>query len=357
MSVSKRGRIYHYEFQLDGKRHRGTTGQTTKKAAEEYERRERDRISLAGGQATLSAAAVSWWTLHAQHLKSSEVIAADLETCRRLVNFDLDVRNVTTLMLKAAVAQRREEITQYGRRPSNATVNREIPYVIRPILNHAARVLDVRGMPSIDWRSVVLRKPKPKVRELTEQAREDIKEALLPHYRDLLHVYLRYGLRKDEAFFPPKNIDIEGRRIFIRERKGGDWHTLPIMGEDLAMFAARKSRAEAAGLRSIWFRETKDGICAIQPRAFQSYMRTVKKRLGIEMRVVHDLRHDAAMQAMRRTGGKLSSVQRLLGHENIQTTAIYAHATEEDILEALGESQKGTPRTIPTKAGQRAENE
>jgi hypothetical protein len=44
MSVFKNGRFYHYEFKLDGKRHRGSTGTTSKQQAIAEERRQRDRL-------------------------------------------------------------------------------------------------------------------------------------------------------------------------------------------------------------------------------------------------------------------------------------------------------------------------
>src|SRR5215471_19222677 len=44
MSVFKNGRLYHYEFKLDGRRHRGSTGTANKQQAIAEERRQRDRL-------------------------------------------------------------------------------------------------------------------------------------------------------------------------------------------------------------------------------------------------------------------------------------------------------------------------
>jgi integrase len=44
MSVFKNGKFYHYEFQLDGRRHRGSTGTTSKLQAIAEERRQRQRL-------------------------------------------------------------------------------------------------------------------------------------------------------------------------------------------------------------------------------------------------------------------------------------------------------------------------
>src|SRR6202158_3066624 len=50
MSVFKNGRFYHFEFQLDGRRHRGSTGTTSKPQAIAEERRQRERLEKSYSQ-------------------------------------------------------------------------------------------------------------------------------------------------------------------------------------------------------------------------------------------------------------------------------------------------------------------
>jgi integrase len=50
MSVFKNGRFYHYEFQLNGRRHRGSTGTTNKPQAIAEERRQRERLEKSYSQ-------------------------------------------------------------------------------------------------------------------------------------------------------------------------------------------------------------------------------------------------------------------------------------------------------------------
>jgi integrase len=50
MSVFKNGTFYHYEFQLDGRRHRGSTGTANKQLAINEERRQRERLEKSYGQ-------------------------------------------------------------------------------------------------------------------------------------------------------------------------------------------------------------------------------------------------------------------------------------------------------------------
>ena len=50
MSVFKNGKFYHYEFQLDGRRHRGSTGTASKPQAIAEERRQRERLEKSYSQ-------------------------------------------------------------------------------------------------------------------------------------------------------------------------------------------------------------------------------------------------------------------------------------------------------------------
>jgi integrase len=50
MSVFKNGKFYHYEFQLDGRRYRGSTGAISKPQAIAEERRQRDRLQKSYSQ-------------------------------------------------------------------------------------------------------------------------------------------------------------------------------------------------------------------------------------------------------------------------------------------------------------------
>src|SRR5258708_35096876 len=50
MSVFKNGNFYHYEFKLDGRRYRGSTGSTSKPQAIAEERRQRDRLQKSYSQ-------------------------------------------------------------------------------------------------------------------------------------------------------------------------------------------------------------------------------------------------------------------------------------------------------------------
>lgn len=283
-------------------------------------------------------AALSWWDLKARFLKSADNINEGLTVIDRLMDMDVKLKNLSTQDFVEAVATRRGEITQFGRHPSNATINREIPYNLRRVLRHAVEVLEATDVPTIVWKQVVLPKVKARPRDFTDKERQQILEHLPERYHPLHAFYSLYGVRWQEAFFPLNRIDLDAGRVALRERKGNDWHTIPLTEEDRRLMAARVSRARSAGLNTVWFYEDRYGrLRRIPPRSFQTAMSRALKAAGIDARAVHDLRHDAAMSGMRRSKGNIAAVKKLLGHENIQATQIYAHATEEDVRDILGD--------------------
>lgn len=339
MPLYKRGRIWHYEFEIQGKRYRGTTRQTSKAKAKEVEQSERDRITVGGDarKITLGDACKEFWVQKAQHLKSADRTAQCLESIRRHIDFETDVRDIDERIIGEAITARRCDVTHSKRAPSNQTVNREFISTLRPVLKFAAKRMKVKGMPDIDWSELSLAKPSKRIRELTEQEYNDLYKAFAPWHRELFAFYNLYGVRLSEAFFPLDNIDVDGCRIALRDRKAGDWHVIPIRPDDMRAIAAKMSRAKAAGINTIWFRETPDGIAAITPATFkQASKRAIKRAKINDLRSVHDYRHNAAMKALRRSKGNLPAVSAMLGHTDIKTTMIYAHAVEDDVRAALG---------------------
>ncbi|WP_341877574.1 tyrosine-type recombinase/integrase [Defluviitalea saccharophila] len=70
-------------------------------------------------------------------------------------------------------------------------------------------------------------------------------------------------------------------------------------------------------------------------KAIQDFLTTAGKRAGIKKRVhPHLFRHTRAM-ALLRAGVPLETIQRVLGHESIATTQIYAHNTLDDVQEQV----------------------
>lgn len=70
-------------------------------------------------------------------------------------------------------------------------------------------------------------------------------------------------------------------------------------------------------------------------KSIQDYLAVTGERAGLKKRVhPHLLRHTRAM-ALLKAGVPLETIQKVLGHENISTTQIYAHNTLDDVQSAV----------------------
>lgn len=363
MSLYKRGDVWWYDFTVNGERYRGSTQLRGKAAAKAVEGAERERAKLGSSAArplTLKQAADRWFGARMADKASAKTVAIRLEIMLRHIDGALEVSAISAGVILDAIEARRLDVVGRGRKvakpPSNSTVNRDlIDTTLRPILNHAKRVLNAT-VQDIPWGDLKLSEPKDRDRPYTPAERTAWREGLPAWHRPLWDFMDRYGVRLGEAFFPPENYDPEAGRVLLRIRKGGKPHTIRLLDEDRAEMNARYSRAREAKLRTLWFKDEGEKLTPIHRRAFQSASKASLQRAGIaDARPAHDLRHEAGTRLMRKTGN-LPAVKRMLGHENIQSTMRYVHADDEDVFEALRhtyatETPKEPETSAKTKAG------
>lgn len=360
MSVKKRGEFYHFDFTINGQRFRGSTQLRSKTSAREFEDRERQRAALGEARAvpTLQAVAAQWFETRVEGSKSVKTTAIRVKIALRLIGPATLVSEIGPPEIEAAIIARRHEVTRQtakGKRkpPSNATVNRDlIDTTMRPILRYAGRVMKA-PVQSIDWRDLRLPEPKGRTRSFSRDEVRAWREGFPHWHRQVFGFCMTYGVRLTEAFFPLSAYDPETGYIAVRERKNGLTHTIRLTSTDNAAMAARYSRAVAGKLKTIWFKETKRGLRAITARGFQSASRSALDGAGIgDARAVHDMRHHAATAFLRAPGANLKKAQRVLGHENIQSTARYAHVADEDVFDVLEQMQIELCRGCDSEVGQ-----
>lgn len=76
-----------------------------------------------------------------------------------------------------------------------------------------------------------MKEPKPKPKEFAPAQIDLALAEVRPQRHDLVRFATRYGYRLSELFFTVDDIDLaepQNARVRLRERRGGDDHTIPI---------------------------------------------------------------------------------------------------------------------------------
>jgi integrase/recombinase XerD len=77
----------------------------------------------------------------------------------------------------------------------------------------------------------------------------------------------------------------------------------------------------------------------LQTDGVQLIVRKLARRAGLEKVTPHVLRHSFAKHVLD-AGEDLATVSRLLGHERLETTAIYTEPTARDLEEAVARLER-----------------
>lgn len=368
MSVykSQNSRFWQYDFQQKGRRFHGSTGVESKRAAEQVERDLRQQAALGlldnASLMTLDLAAGRWWEEKGKGLKDSARLLGRIERMIAVVGANTPINAITTKSMTTAIQKRRGQAFTKSKAkdaklylPSDSTVNRDMIDSLRPILNRARKAWGAT-LPEIDWEELRLSEPKAKPTEFAGDDLSSVLAQVKPHWHDLIHFATRYGCRLSELFFPLADLDVadhDNARVRLRERKGGDDHIIPLLPEDAAMLAARKGRAQAADIDTVWFREIASKakgrpakLRALKYNGAAIAMRRAMTRSGLRaakgMKGAHAMRHHSAMQILRGTEN-LRLAQALLGHADIKSTMVYAHALESDVKKGLAKLSRNSP--------------
>jgi integrase len=357
---------FHYDFQIRGARFHGSTGVETKRAAEEIERRIRRQAASGelddASRMTLDQAAARWMDEVGATLKGGDRLESRIERAITLIGPQRPICEITTPVMSRAIEKRRGQTRKHSKAkgakeylPSASTVNRDMIDAVRPILNRARKVWGAT-LPEIDWSQLRMVEPKAKPKEFAGDDLDQLLAEIRPHWHDMVRFATVYGVRLGELFFSLDDVDVhrlDEARIKLRDRKGDDDHTIPLLPEDAAAMAARLGRARAGGLKTVWFRENRlpgpGGRVILKPLTYAGLAIAVRRamtRSGLRaskgMRGIHAARHHAGMQMLRATGN-LRLAQRLLGHADIKSTMVYAHAIETDVRAGLAALRQPSP--------------
>ena len=259
---------------------------------------------------------------------------------------DLELRNCSPRTRESYVAQviqfarhfgrspaelGREEVRQYllyllqTRRLSNSTVN-QCRCALRFFYQHTLRRPEC--VVDIEYR----RQPKKLPVVLSQQEVRDLLRAAVPR-RDRLVLALMYatGLRVGEAVRLAVP-DIDSRRMVIRvaQGKGNKQRQVP-----LSQRLLEELRAWWCEYRNpVWLFPGQRPDLPLHVTSVQKAFRRAAAQIQLKKAAcTHTLRHTFATELME-AGVDLLTIQQILGHSNLATTAIYTHVRRNHLRAA-----------------------
>jgi site-specific recombinase XerD len=156
----------------------------------------------------------------------------------------------------------------------------------------------------------------------------------------IFELLLNCGLRVSElAGLQISDMESSERRgkLSVRSAKGGRYREVPLNRD------ARKAITEYLEVRP---QVDHEALLVSQrggPLSANAIWRVVRGHLsavGLTDATPHSLRHTFATMLLRKHGEDLVTVAALLGHENIQTTAVYTRPNQKDLEQAVGKLEK-----------------
>ena len=164
---------------------------------------------------------------------------------------------------------------------------------------------------------------------LTVEELERLRDACVT-YREkaLIEFLVSSGCRLNEvAQLSASDLDLMSRSVQVTGKGDKDRVVFFSIRARLMIEEYMVSRKGGTGL----FVSSKAPYEPLKPRAIQRMVRAISLRAGLDKRVhPHLLRHTFATLALN-GGMDIAVIQRLLGHENIATTQIYAEMSDETI--------------------------
>lgn len=331
---------FHFDFQFRGKRYCGSTGQASRRAAEQFEGRERQKAALptiAKPPITLDEACglrqdaldgrPSWPT-------ARPMLAALLS-----VGANRLIADIHQIDLMRHFAKRRN-----GRKDSS--VNREIEEV-RAVWRGAMKArFDVGEMP--DWGALLYDVPEAPPRELSWDEEDRLLPAVRADLVDACIMALRSGWRKREVLsLRWSDVDFANAEAMTRI-KGGAIVRRALTNEMVVLIAnqprvgpfvftyvcqANKSRYRDKRGR-LQPARLKGERYPLTSTVLRKPWAAAKKAAGIAGFRFHDLRHTAGTRIVRATGN-IALAKRALEHKSIRSTLRYAHVLNDDVRKGL----------------------
>jgi integrase len=343
MSVYRRGKVYWYVFEFEGRKIQESSGFTNKTAALRAEARR--RLDLLERRAGLkrSKPAPKFEEFVDQFLKWSEqqhrpkTHELHYGNCKALKRFFRGkwLDEITQGMAEDFKVRRAQE-KRWGEREETAvsgvTVNRALS-TLRLIYNYAERCGFLVSNPV---KHVTFFREIGRTRIISLEEEQAYLAAASQLLRDIARIMLDTGMRPEEVFrIETANLDFAQRIIFNPFGKTAAARRKLTMTVEVWSILKRRTTTSRSPYAFHSRDNTEKPIGSVR-KAHDAAVRRAKIVPGFRL---YDLRHTYASRAVM-AGVDLPTLAALLGHTSVQMTMRYVHPAEEHKREAAAKVEK-----------------
>jgi integrase len=347
--------FYHFDFEYQRNRFHGSTRQTERRAAEAVERDERERVKTVAKVATpgmsLDQAAQRYWHEVAQHQVGADNAKHDLAF---LIDYFCKERRLDTItgddITKLVAWRRGHRVPTTGKLVNSGTVDRTTK-MLRRLFTYAKEAWHLRFDREPIWRTHLIDRPqeRERLRELQSHEGERLDAVLRDDYRPLFDYAQATGQRKTACYaLQWSQVNWDTREIIRPRAKRGRPNVVPITDEIRAILWPLRGHHQDFVFTYVVQRtgsgRVRGGRLPITLEGLHSHWKWARSKAGLSNFRFHDFRHTFAT-ALLRDSGNIRIVQQALGHQDIRTTARYAHVLNQDLAAATDRLQKSRKKS------------
>ncbi|MBI3653691.1 MAG: site-specific integrase [Acidobacteria bacterium] len=342
MSVTKRGKKWHFKIQVNGVRYWGVLEKRTKREAEEEEAEIVHRIRTGEYIAPRKDSTLKEFIeqVYKPHAKESKKSFRSDESMLKPIIEKLGKKRLSKISsfdIEKYKSERRKSTTvrfiksgdeKIHKPRSVSSVNKELK-----LLSRIFKLAKIRPNPCDE---VELIKGEAKRRRWMKHTEF---QKLLPflmedrraHLLDIVILDLNTGIRQKEQFcLKPEDCDFEHEVIIIRDSKTGEGREVAMNTEAREILKRLVKQAEEKG----WEYLFTNPATGTRWKSILRSWTTACRKAGIMDLHFRDLRRTWATHALA-SGAPVTGVRDNLGHGSISTTNIYAQATDEGKKKAV----------------------
>ncbi|MGH6950832.1 MAG: tyrosine-type recombinase/integrase [Vitreimonas sp.] len=260
---------------------------------------------------------------------------------------------------RLGVKKKRKDGDGGGWRPcSEYTVNRLLD-VLRAVLRRAA-ITWKANVAAIAWTGLYTPRSREGLtgREMSAAKETEAFAAMRLDVRELAEFLLIHGVRSGRALSQMEwaHVDFDAGTFKVLKKTkllGDHYQEAPMTERSRMLLLAQRRRHPKYVWTYVVHRSHVVGKKVYRPGDRKPITKSVMRaQVGRALREamgrfrIHDLRHTAARRTLR-ASKNLRAVQRVLGHADISTTAIYADVLLEDVRDALEQTAAANPPRSP----------